>query len=63
MAKTNRRPSDKFERKQKLAQRPQREVAGFNDQDWLRAIDDEEENDDVAANLRANRHGYRESMG
>lgn len=33
MAKTNRRPSDKFERKARLAQRPQRE----DNQDWKRA--------------------------
>ena len=38
MAKTNRRPSDKFERKARLAQRPQRED-DFNDHDWLRAMD------------------------
>jgi hypothetical protein len=32
VAKTNRKPSDKFERKARLAQRPQRED---NDRNWI----------------------------
>jgi hypothetical protein len=43
VAKTNRRPSDKLERKQRLAQRPVRQEDEFNDQDWLRALDESDE--------------------
>lgn len=52
MAKTNRRPSDKFERKQRLAQRPQRQFNDdFDDTQWLRSVDvnTDDELEDVEA--------------
>lgn len=44
MAKTNRRPSDKLERKQRLDQRTHHEDA-FNERDWLRGLDDQDQDD------------------
>lgn len=50
MAKTNRIPVDKFERKARLAQRPRRQEDDLNDQDWLRMLD-EQDSEDLALAL------------
>lgn len=47
MAKTNRRPVDKFERKQRLAQRPQRRDEDFQPMNLHRFERDEDDGDIV----------------
>lgn len=48
MAKTTRRPSDSFERKQRLAQRPQRGQDQFNKRNWLADLVGDEDQGDIS---------------